>query len=371
MTAFPVRRYIYQDFNHWLGQLLCCPGLESILDRNILAPNGRGDTEYGDIVDTATIQSFQGSDGKAFLKSGINEGRYIFGLCMDGFQPHGRGGPPDSVGAIYLACMNLPPNIRYDCDNLFLAGIIPGPTHPSMEEINPILTPLVDDFLNLWYSGVHYTATPRHPTGKICKCALIPLICDILAARQTAGFARHNHQYFCSFCLLKLGNIEDLDWWAWPARSCDEHRSCAQRWRNARSMKEREQIYNEAGVQWSELLRLPYWDPTKHTALDPMHALFLNAFGTHVEKIWGVNREVEGDLQGITAEAPKKSFTADEMQAAYVVLRTGTKTSLGSLRVNVLRQLCREQMLRFSGKKDILLSRLVALVCSQISGYPA
>ncbi|KZS99730.1 uncharacterized protein LAESUDRAFT_667623, partial [Laetiporus sulphureus 93-53] len=114
-----------RNFKHWLGRLLCRPGFESILDRDILDSDEGGKRECGDIVDTETIQSLQGPDGRNFLKAGIDEGRYVFGLCMDGFQPHGRGGPPCSVGAIYLACMNLPPNLRYKADNLFLAGIIP------------------------------------------------------------------------------------------------------------------------------------------------------------------------------------------------------------------------------------------------------
>ncbi|KZS99729.1 uncharacterized protein LAESUDRAFT_605756, partial [Laetiporus sulphureus 93-53] len=252
---------------------------------------------------------------------------------------------------------------------LFLAGIIPGPTHPSMEEINPMLAPLVDDFLDLWHHGVYYTATPCHPSGKLCKSAIIPLICDILAARQAAGFAGHGHRYFCSFCLLNLSNIEDLNWQEWPMRSCDEHRSHAQRWRDARSIEERQQIYDEAGVRWSELLRLPYWNPIKYTALDPMHALFLNAFGTHIEKIWGVNMGVEGDLQGITFETSKRPLTSNEMQGAYVILRTGSNTSLEKLRVDVLRCLCKEQNLRFSGKKNLLLDRLQTLVRSLHSKY--
>ncbi|KZT02921.1 uncharacterized protein LAESUDRAFT_605410, partial [Laetiporus sulphureus 93-53] len=111
--------------NHWLGRLLCRPGLESTLDRGILKTSKKNPMECGDIFDTDTIQMLQGPDGQPFLKTGTNEGRYIFGLCMDGFQPHGRGGPPTSIGAIYLACMNLPPDIRYSLDNLFLAGIIP------------------------------------------------------------------------------------------------------------------------------------------------------------------------------------------------------------------------------------------------------
>ncbi|KZS99482.1 uncharacterized protein LAESUDRAFT_611501, partial [Laetiporus sulphureus 93-53] len=160
---------------------------------------------------------------------------------------------------------------------------------PSMDQINPLISPLVDDFIDLWHHGVHYTTTPCHPAGKSCKCAIIPLVCDILAARQMAGFASHHHQFFCSFCHLKRSDIENVNWWTWPARTLDHHRHHAQKWRLAHSEDERTKIYDGTGVRWSELLRLPYWDPIRYTALDPMHALFLNAFGTHIEKIWGIS----------------------------------------------------------------------------------
>ncbi|PCH37298.1 hypothetical protein WOLCODRAFT_21013 [Wolfiporia cocos MD-104 SS10] len=46
------------------------------------------------------------------------------------------------------------------------------------------------------------------------------------------------------------------------------------------------------------------------------------------------------------------------MQAGYIVLKTGSKTLLDRLHVDVLRQLCKEQGLCFAGVKDVLLSRL-------------
>ena len=31
---------------------------------------------------------------------------------------------------------------------------------------------------------------------------------------------------------------------------------------------------NEHGYKWSELLRLPYWEPSRMLPVDPMHCLF-------------------------------------------------------------------------------------------------
>ncbi|KZS99698.1 uncharacterized protein LAESUDRAFT_667642, partial [Laetiporus sulphureus 93-53] len=109
-------------FSHWLARLLCCRDMEAIMDRNLLNADNHLPYNCADIFDTVTLREFRGPDGHPFICGETNEGHYIFSLCMDGLQPHGRGRLPDSVGTIYLACLNLPPNLRYDPDNLFLVG---------------------------------------------------------------------------------------------------------------------------------------------------------------------------------------------------------------------------------------------------------
>ena len=51
---------------------------------------------------------------------------------------------------------------------------------------------------------------------------------------------------------------------------------------------------SEYGVRYSELLRLPYWDPTKAVVVDGMHNLFLGLVKTHVEVLLGLH---EGHCQ--------------------------------------------------------------------------
>ncbi|KZS99697.1 uncharacterized protein LAESUDRAFT_603642, partial [Laetiporus sulphureus 93-53] len=209
---------------------------------------------------------------------------------------------------------------------------------PSMEEINPLLTPLVDDFIKLWNYGVQYSATPSYPSGKLCKCTIVPLVCDILAAHQMAGFLAHNHEYFCSLCLLKHTEIENLDWWNWPPRSCSQHRLDAERWKTASSIEERQRIYDSTDVRWSELLRLPYWDPIRFTAIDPMHALFLNGFGTHIENIWGVSivdNYGQLILEGVQS-AHRNATTTEDITKGMKVLKHGTHTELAKLPASLL-----------------------------------
>ena len=42
----------------------------------------------------------------------------------------------------------------------------------------------------------------------------------------------------------------------------------------------------ETGVRWSELLRLPYFDPIRFLTVDPMHCLFLGIARWIVKRIW-------------------------------------------------------------------------------------
>ncbi|PCH37297.1 hypothetical protein WOLCODRAFT_51862, partial [Wolfiporia cocos MD-104 SS10] len=189
-----------------------------------------------------------------------------------------------------LACLNLLPNMRYHIDNMFLAGIIPGLRHLHLNEIYSLVAPLVDDFVVLWYCRVCYSKTPLHPKGKTVKCAIIPLVWELPGRRW-----KTDSGIVALLMYRALADIKNLEWWNWSVRTCDKHRHDAEQWHLAQNESKRLSIYNETGVRWSELLRLLYWDPVKFTTLDPMHALFLNGFRTHVEDVWGISTHIQDD----------------------------------------------------------------------------
>jgi hypothetical protein len=92
-----------------------------------------------------------------------HSGNLIFSLYLDWFHAEGSWscGKHNSVGAIVLICLNLPPTQHYKVENVFLFGIIPRPKEPSLEKVNHLLQPLVVELKELW-TGFFFASTALH-----------------------------------------------------------------------------------------------------------------------------------------------------------------------------------------------------------------
>lgn len=86
-----------------------------------------------------------------------------------------------------------------------------------------------------------------------------------------------------------------------------QHKQQAYRHLNASTKQQQKTIESDYGIRYSVLLELPYWNPIKHSVVDPMHNLFLGT-GKHVMQIW-VDRSI------IT----KKDFSRIEQIVAKIV----------------------------------------------------
>ena len=363
----PVREFLYRSMSDYLARLYARPDLHPYLDRDPTSLDQPTDHSW-DIWDAPCLRNFLGPDKKTpFIKGPKNEGRLIFSLNMDGLNPFGnkQAGKKVSVGGIYMVCLNLPPSLRYELENMYLVGVIPGPNEPSTHQINYLLRPLVDDLLVLWMTGLFLTQTHKHHRGWLVRCAVVPLVCDLPAARQMSGFAGYKSKNFCSECNQKLDDINDLDYKNWLPKNYEDHLKAAVGWLRAETNEERERWFNAYGVRWSELLRLPYWDPTKFTLIDSMHAFYLRIMSHHCRSIWGMDIKFDdgdGILFDITSDHPGE----EEMKDAHKTLEYGTKTELQQLRVAALCELCRESStLETRGKKALLLERLLEYVRHQ------
>jgi hypothetical protein len=114
------------------------------------------------------------------------------------------------------------------------------------------------------------------------------------------------------------------------------------------------------GIYWSELLRLPYWNPILFTIIDPMHTLYLGLLKSHCRDIWGMNISVE-DGDGSTSHTRKKQqeLPPKSIEEGRQALYTG---ELKDIRHPVLWSLCETFNLRRVGTKRALMSELLKWV---------
>ena len=356
--SVPVRRFIYHEFKEWLGEILCRPGMEDMLDRDV-SPNKDGTMR--DIWDAPGLHNLVGADGKPFIRRDGSEGRYVFSFCMDGFNPFQlkQAGKKASIVAMYMICLNLPPEERYKLENMFLVGIIPGPHEPKKEEINHLLSPLVDDLIDSYLHGVWYCRTQNYKGGRYARCVLVPVVCDTPAARQVTGRTSATSTHFCPYCSLPHHEINNMDKNTWNRRTDVDHRSRAIEWLEAPTETERDTLYSRHGVRHSELLRLPYWSPIKHTMIDSMHLFFLILFKRHCTDIWGMDSEIN-DGDGTTADPVLPALLSSvDVQRAFIALRCEPFERLGAFKAQTLKVLVTSRGINVKGiKKSMLLATL-------------
>lgn len=323
-----------------MGGLLSRPGIEDAMDdawqeTRKWTPTSPVTSIFGGKV----LRSFKGPDGQHFGEGG-DEGRYVFSLGVDFFNPFGnkQAGKKRSIGIISLLCLNLPPHLRYRPENVFLVGIIPGPSEPRWHLINCYLDPLVDDFLVFWQPGVWFSRTSSYPNGRFVLCAIVVVVCDCPAARKVAGFASHAHNYFCHvcYCTRKQHGYGNTDYFGWKRRSDAAVRKEAEQWKatfdapppstytetqtgqpassGQAAQDNSERQYNDTkatghGVRWSALLRLPYFDIVKFVVVDGMHNLFLGLIKDHFRQVLGMDHAGQiihdEDTKGRAASTPQ------------------------------------------------------------------
>ena len=241
--------------------------------------------------DANFLRNLKGHDGELFYSKQAadrGEARLTFALCVDFFATEGMHvrGPTTSLGIIALACLDLPVEIRYKPEYMFLFSIIPGPTEPSLTELNHYIDPLVTIMLESWIHGLRLTRTALEPKGRTARCGIALVVCDLPAARKTSQLAASTSMIFCSVCncwdvrdhrghiIQEWRNLRGrYNYEQWQPRDIEVLRKAAADWRDAPSVSDQEKIFAAHGVRWSPLWRLPYWDPSRQLVVDSMHCL--------------------------------------------------------------------------------------------------
>jgi hypothetical protein len=363
----PSRKYIHQSLKEWVGRLLTRPGVEDVLDSAYdAAPGGH----LTDIWGSPVFKNFRDVDETPFFARHGNEARLAFSLGADSFHPLGSLEAKQSMSAtaVFMVLLNFPKDQRFKYKNMYLAGVIPGPSKPSLAQINHVLSLLVLELLEFW-RGVYYTRTFKFPGGRFSKGAMIPLVCDMLAARQVAGFGSATSTFFCTFCMLTIQDIENLQKHTWPERTFHKHLVCSREWRDCQSERDRELHFKLHGVRWSPLLELPYWNPILYTVLDSMHAAFLGLFQTHCRKVWRIDVSVkggDGSLLHVKKPPPRPSDAT--LHQLLQLIQANPRNLLERLTAertpkNALWHICIDNGLRHAGSKRALAKGIVEWVC--------
>ena len=343
MVRVPIRPFLMQDFDAFKARLLSRPGMEAILDRGTLF----NDTEdMWDIKDGTRVRELGDPDGAVFW-DGLKRGelRLAWSLSIDWFNPRGNkaAGKSTSTGSIVMACLNLPPSLRYRPENLFLVGIIPGPREPSVEKIGHYIELIVDMLNRSWRDGTKFECTESSDRGRTERSMLVVIVADLVASRKITGVASHSSKdFFCSLCGLAKAEINNLDRTTWPTRTRAMQKKAAEEWRDATTKKERKRLFAQTGVRWSPFWKLDYYDPTKMGAADAMHNLFLGLVQFHVREVLGIE-----DVQS----EKHRPVTVKEMNRAKRTLATLNTKALNRERIPVLRELCTQKGIDIGEKK--------------------
>ncbi|MBW0572977.1 hypothetical protein O181_112692 [Austropuccinia psidii MF-1] len=134
-------------------------------------------------------------------------GALAFSIYVDWFNTHGKSTQLARIGPIMLICLNLPPSERLKPENVYVAGIIPGPKEPTAFELDYLLILLIKELKEL-LQGYHFSPTSTGPSGSFICVAILMAIVDVVVMRKLTGFISHSGNHFCNFCTIHKAQIE-------------------------------------------------------------------------------------------------------------------------------------------------------------------
>jgi hypothetical protein len=137
---------------------------------------------------------------------------------------------------------------------------------------------------------VRFSRTDGYKHGRLVCCAIVCVACDLPAARKTSSFGPSSHSNFCAVChcTRQSHGYGDINCHLWRRHTKEDCLNSAKTLKGAKTKSEQDAAFASSGVKWSELLLLPYFDPTRFVVIDAMHNLFLGFINEHFQNILGI-----------------------------------------------------------------------------------
>ncbi|MBW0510043.1 hypothetical protein O181_049758 [Austropuccinia psidii MF-1] len=227
-----------------------------------------------------------------------------------------------------LIFLNLPPSEILKPENVYVAGIIPGPKEPTALQLNCLLIPLIKELKELW-QGYHFSPTTTGPSGSFIHVATLMAIVDVVGMCKLTGFISHSGNHFCNFCTIHKAQIEEICPQFHYTHSYQNHKQTIEKcfWETPKQQKA---IFSEYGVRYSILEDIPYCDATRMVDLDIMHNLTLAILKDHSTfelcipeskaKIYFRSRRESNDTNSSDSDSMTSNSSLDQ-----ITLREGEK----------------------------------------------
>ncbi|KAJ7149895.1 hypothetical protein C8R43DRAFT_887658, partial [Mycena crocata] len=202
-----------------------------------------------------------------------------------------------------LYCLNLPPEVRYLPENVFIVGLTLSPNKPTATALNNLMDPLMKTILAYDLPG-KIVKTYTHPEGVNVSARIVPLVADLPAARETGGFLSYTATMFCSYCLLTKDQKHRLDYWAWPRRTGSAVLKQARKWFRQPTKGKRIIEERKTGVRGCSLHIFSYRDPVNDTILGFMHNWLQGVLEHQLRVLRGIGRDARRTpaLAGLDAD---------------------------------------------------------------------
>lgn len=290
----PISTYVVQGFREWISWFLSLENIEDEIENWQAKLSTEDSQDISDYNQSPAAKHLQ-SGLKQLKKNSTNSLNLAFSLFADWFNPLGNkiAGRQVSIGVLAMHCMNLPPESWHKMKHTYLAGMVPAPNQPDMTTISHVLSPLIHELLEL-DRGIKIP-TYRYPDGRRVFVRLQVLVGDMVGNHKVAGFTSHSGTFFCSWCMCDRKELYKMK--IGMLRTRRGVLDAAHSWKNGETLRERAAKVKRTGVRWSELNRLPYWDPVKNVGLGVMHNWYEGVLQNHFRFRWVFSIDSEQDEQ--------------------------------------------------------------------------